>query len=146
MTKILVIEDEESVRCNIIELLEAEDFDVIAAENGQLGVFRAKNEVPDLILCDVMMPQLDGYGVLTELREDPRSGTIPFIFLTAKSSRQDWRQGMQLGADDYLTKPFTREELPRGDRHEAEKIENHPTAVWERIADFTTAVRSLAEL
>ncbi|WP_254563619.1 bifunctional diguanylate cyclase/phosphodiesterase [Oscillatoria sp. HE19RPO] len=111
MTKILVIEDEESVRCNIIELLEAENFDVIAAENGQLGVLRAKNEVPDLILCDVMMPQLDGYGVLSELREDPSSGTIPFIFLTAKSSRQDWRQGMELGADDYLTKPFTREEL-----------------------------------
>ncbi|MGL5193355.1 MAG: putative bifunctional diguanylate cyclase/phosphodiesterase, partial [Chroococcales cyanobacterium] len=111
MTKILVIEDEESVRCNIIELLEAEDFDVIAAENGRLGVIRAKDEVPDLILCDVMMPQLDGYAVLTELREDPSTGTIPFIFLTAKSSRQDWRQGMELGADDYLTKPFTREEL-----------------------------------
>ncbi|MCT7960263.1 EAL domain-containing protein [Laspinema sp. D1] len=111
MTKILVIEDEESVRCNIIELLEEEDFEVIAAENGELGVIRAKNEVPDLILCDVMMPQLDGYAVLAELREDLSTGTIPFIFLTARSSRQDWRQGMELGADDYLIKPFTREEL-----------------------------------
>ncbi|HIK10552.1 MAG TPA: EAL domain-containing protein [Oscillatoriaceae cyanobacterium M33_DOE_052] len=111
MQKILVIEDETSVRENIIELLFAEEFEVICAENGRQGVRRATAEVPDLIICDVMMPELDGFGVLTELRQNPATSRIPFIFLTAKADRADWRQGMELGADDYLTKPFTREEL-----------------------------------
>ncbi len=111
MTKILVIEDEYSVRENIIELLEAEDFETIGAANGQVGIKLALTEVPDLILCDLMMPELDGYGVLTNLRQEPITATIPFIFLTAKSTKTDFRQGMELGADDYLTKPFTRAEL-----------------------------------
>jgi diguanylate cyclase (GGDEF)-like protein len=111
MTKILVIEDEDSVRSNIMELLDAEEFDAIEADNGRYGVQLAREESPDLILCDVMMPQLDGYGVLRELRKDPVTAIIPFIFLTAKASRTDWRQGMELGADDYLTKPFSRDEL-----------------------------------
>lgn len=111
MTKILVIEDEESVRENILELLEAEGFDTIAAEDGRIGVELALSEVPDLILCDLMMPEIDGYGVLIALREEPVTATIPFIFLTARSARADFRLGMDLGADDYLTKPFTRDEL-----------------------------------
>lgn len=111
MTKILVIEDEKLVRENIIDLLAAEDFDTIAAANGRVGLDLAVSQIPDLILCDLMMPEVDGYGVLTTLREEPATATIPFIFLTAKSARSDFRQGMDLGADDYLTKPFTRTEL-----------------------------------
>lgn len=111
MTKILVIEDEELVRENLLDLLEAEDFETIAAANGKIGLNLAFSEVPDLILCDMMMPEIDGYGVLTTLRQDPLTATIPFIFLTAKSAKADFRQGMDMGADDYLTKPFTRAEL-----------------------------------
>ena len=111
MSKILVIEDQLSVRENIIERLNAEDFDTLSAENGLDGVLLARESIPDLILCDVMMPELDGYGVLTLLRQDPATATIPFIFLTAKANKGDLRQGMDLGADDYLTKPFTKTEL-----------------------------------
>lgn len=111
MTKILVIEDDQLVRENIIELLEAEEFATVAAENGSIGVLLAKAERPDLIICDVMMPVLDGHGVLQELRSYEETATIPFIFLTAKADQIDQRQGMELGADDYLTKPFTRAEI-----------------------------------
>ncbi|MBW4591758.1 MAG: response regulator [Brasilonema angustatum HA4187-MV1] len=111
MYKILVIEDETSVRQNLLELLTYEDFDVIAAENGQVGVKVAQKEIPDLIICDVMMPELDGYGVLKTLRQQSTTATIPLIFLTAKTEKTYLRQGMELGADDYLTKPFTRAEL-----------------------------------
>ncbi|MEH2282984.1 MAG: EAL domain-containing response regulator [Nostoc sp.] len=111
MPTILIIEDEEAVRENILDLLEAEDFETLAAANGRIGVDLAISEVPDLILCDVMMPEIDGYGVLTALRQDPSTAIIPFIFLTAKSAKSDFRQGMDMGADDYITKPFTRAEL-----------------------------------
>jgi diguanylate cyclase (GGDEF)-like protein len=111
MNKILVIEDEQFVRENILELLDAEGFEVIGAENGRVGVDLAKVMLPDLILCDVMMPELDGYGVLTSLRQESVTASVPFIFLTAKVAKADFRQGMELGADDYLTKPFTRAEL-----------------------------------
>lgn len=111
MKKILVIEDEAAVRENLIDLLDAEDFDAIAAENGRIGIQRAIEEIPDLIVCDVMMPEIDGYGVLSELRKNQATATIPFIFLTAKADKADTRKGMELGADDYLTKPFSREEL-----------------------------------
>ncbi|MFH7027210.1 MAG: EAL domain-containing protein [Heteroscytonema crispum UTEX LB 1556] len=111
MTKILVIEDEESVRENLLELLEAEDFETIAAANGRIGVELAHSLVPDLILCDMMMPELDGFGVLNTLRQDYVTATIPFIFLTAKCTKADFSQGMDFGADDYVTKPFTRGEL-----------------------------------
>lgn len=99
------------MRENILDLLEAEDFNTIAAANGRIGVQLAFSEVPDLILCDLMMPEIDGYGVLTALREEPVTAIIPFIFLTARSARTDFRQGMEMGADDYITKPFTRAEL-----------------------------------
>jgi len=111
MAKILVIEDELSVRDNILELLEANNFQVTESDNGLAGIQLATQQLPDLIVCDVMMPQLDGYEVLTALRSNPATQTIPFIFLTAKASRDDWRQGMELGSDDYLTKPFTAKEL-----------------------------------
>ncbi len=111
MTKILVIEDEESVRENILDLLEAENFETLAAANGKIGVDLAVSEVPDVILCDLMMPNIDGYEVLKLLNSQAITATIPFIFLTARTAKADVRQGMELGADDYLTKPFSRSEL-----------------------------------
>ena len=111
MKNILVIEDDDQVRENIAEILELEDFEATTAENGFIGVQLAIEKLPDLIICDVMMPELDGYGVLKALRQNPATAAIPFIFLTAKAERHDLRQGMNLGADDYLTKPFTPDEL-----------------------------------
>lgn len=111
MTKILVIEDELSVREIICEILIAEKFDVFGAENGQMGVQLAQDKSPDLILCDIMMPVLNGYEVLSELRRNQITAVTPFIFITAKASNLDLRQGMALGADDYITKPFTRDDL-----------------------------------
>ena len=109
--KILVIEDDQSVRGILVDLLDAENFEVVDADNGKVGVELAKSHLPDLIICDVIMPELDGFGVLTSLRSFPETATIPFIFLTARAHKTDLRQGMSLGADDYLTKPFTRAEL-----------------------------------
>lgn len=111
MHKILVIEDEEYIRLNILELLQSENFHVIGAENGYVGVQLAKEEIPDLIFCDIMMPELDGYGVRKILSQDLVTATIPFVFVTAKADKADLRLGMLSGADDYLTKPFTRNEL-----------------------------------
>ena len=111
MNKILVIEDEQALRENLICLLDAENFEVFGAGNGKTGVELAKAHLPDLIICDVMMPILDGFGVLATLRANLSTTTIPFIFLTAKVDKTDLRQGMELGADDYLTKPFSRKEL-----------------------------------
>jgi len=111
MSKILVIDDDTGIRNNLTELLEAEGYEVISAEDGRRGIQQVHLTLPDLVICDIMMPELDGYGVLMELREDPVTATIPFIFLTAKIENSDLRQGMNLGADDYLVKPFTRTEL-----------------------------------
>ena len=111
MKKILVIEDDFSVRSNILDLLEAEDFNAIGAENGFIGALWAQQHLPDLIICDVMMPEVDGYEVLNALRSQPTTATIPFIFLTAMADKTNIRYGMELGADDYVTKPFTKEEL-----------------------------------
>jgi DNA-binding NarL/FixJ family response regulator len=99
------------MRKNIATILEMENFQVVAAENGKRGVELARTEKPDLILCDVMMPELDGFGVLQALRAEAATATIPFLFLTAKGDKLDLRKGMNLGADDYLTKPVTREDL-----------------------------------
>lgn len=111
MSKILVIEDEGNVREIIFEMLTAEGFQVIEAEDGRVGIRLAIEQMPDLIICDILMPEVDGYSVLRQLRQNPSTETIPFIFLTAKADKMDMRQGMNLGADDYLTKPFTRDEL-----------------------------------
>lgn len=111
MKKVLVIEDEPEMRRNLVTILRMEGYDPLAAEHGRAGVELAVARPPDLILCDVMMPHLDGYGVLQQLREDPKTALIPFIFLTAKGERDDLRSGMNLGADDYLTKPVVKAEL-----------------------------------
>jgi DNA-binding NarL/FixJ family response regulator len=111
MKKILVIEDEPEMRRNLTTILRLEKFHPLPAPNGSVGVELAKTERPDLILCDVMMPQMDGYGVIAALRADPATVTIPFIFLTAKGEKPDIRAGMNLGADDYLTKPVAKNDL-----------------------------------
>lgn len=106
MKKILVIEDEIFIRENLIELLEIEGFEALGAENGLSGVQLAQDYHPDLILCDVMMPELDGYGVLAELRENPTTAKIPFMFLTASADRNNIKKIKELGMDDYILKPF----------------------------------------
>lgn len=111
MKTILVIEDEQTVRESILDLLEAEGFRGIGGENGQVGVQLAHDHHPDLILCDVTMPDCDGFSVLSQLRTSPDTAGIPFIFLSARSTKTDQRQGMELGADDYLTKPCTATDL-----------------------------------
>ncbi len=111
MKSILVIEDNLEVRENIAEILELANYRVLTAANGKQGVEQAKRAIPDLIICDVMMPELDGYGVLHLLAKSDDTASIPFIFLTAKTEKSDIRKGMNLGADDYLTKPFDDVEL-----------------------------------
>ncbi len=111
MKKILLIEDNEDVRNNTAEILELSNYEVIVAEDGKEGVEKALAHQPDLIICDIMMPVLDGYGVLHAVHKNDSLKNIPFIFLTAKTERADFRKGMELGADDYITKPFTGTEL-----------------------------------
>jgi DNA-binding NarL/FixJ family response regulator len=111
MKKILVIEDEPEMRRNLLTILKLEKFLPTGAENGRAGLAAIQRDKPDLILCDVMMPELDGHGVLAALRQDEATAAIPFIFLTAKGEKEDLRNGMTLGADDYLTKPVARLDL-----------------------------------
>jgi len=111
MKHILVIEDQPIVRRNLIFMLEREGFQPEGAANGRMGVEAALKNPPDLIVCDIMMPELDGYGVLDAVRADPHTANVPFIFLTAKDQRMEQRTGMDCGADDYLTKPVVKEEL-----------------------------------
>lgn len=111
MKKILIIEDNQDVRENMAEILELENYEVGAAEDGEKGVEIARLLKPDIIICDIMMPKLNGYDVLLRLREDKTTASIPFVFLTAKTERIDVRKGMNLGADDYLIKPFEETEL-----------------------------------
>ena len=106
MAKILVIEDEGPIRNNLERLLRAEGYEVVTAENGALGVRAAARERPDLVLCDVLMPEMDGYGVLAALRQSGETARIPFIFLTASADRADRRLALEHGADEYITKPF----------------------------------------
>jgi len=103
---VLLIEDSQDIRESTAEILELANFRVFTAENGKVGVELALEHLPDIVLCDIMMPQLDGYGVLYLLSKNEQTANIPFIFLTAKAERTDIRKGMGLGADDYLTKPF----------------------------------------
>lgn len=111
MKTIAVIEDNDDVRENLVEILTLSGYEVIEAENGKIGVKKVLEHKPDLILCDVMMPELDGFGVLKVLNHNPDMMHIPFMFLTAKAEKTDFRKGMGLGADDYITKPFDDVEL-----------------------------------
>jgi CRP-like cAMP-binding protein len=111
MSKILIIEDNTDIRENLAEILELDGYETIQAENGKIGLEKAMADSPDLIICDVMMPVLDGFGVLKILNRNPKLMHVPFMFLTAKSEKSDFRKGMGLGADDYITKPFDDVEL-----------------------------------
>src|SRR6185436_3869627 len=111
MKSVLVIDDHAGIRENTAEILELAGYKTFTAENGKKGVEAALKEKPDVIVCDIMMPELDGYGVLHLLRKNPEAQNIPFIFLTAKTERSDFRKGMEMGADDYVTKPFDDIEL-----------------------------------
>ncbi len=111
MTRILVIEDEAPLREEISDILMFEGFDVLTAENGKVGLDMARKNAVDMIVCDITMPEMDGYQVLLRLREDTKAALIPFLFLTARADKSFMRHGMELGADDYVTKPFTHGEL-----------------------------------
>jgi CRP-like cAMP-binding protein len=122
MEKILLIEDNEALRENTAEILALANYEIITAENGKVGVEKAMSYPPDLIICDIMMPVLDGYGVYQIISKNPALKHIPFIFLSAKSERTDLRKGMEMGADDYITKPFSDVELINAIRTRLEKI------------------------
>jgi CRP/FNR family cyclic AMP-dependent transcriptional regulator len=122
MEKILLIEDNEALRENTAEILTLANYHIMTAENGKIGVEKAIANPPDLIVCDIMMPILDGYGVYQIISKHPNLQHIPFIFLSAKSERTDLRKGMEMGADDYITKPFSDSELINAIRARIEKV------------------------
>jgi len=105
MATLLIIEDEAPIRANLRQLLQLEGHTVVEAENGEAGVVAARKQQPDLVLCDILMPGIDGYAVLAALRGDPETRTLPFIFLTASANRSERSQAIERGADDYLVKP-----------------------------------------
>lgn len=141
MEKILIIEDDQSYIENIKILLEEESFDVISAVNGFDGIELAKSETPDLIICDIMLPDIDGYAILKELRKREKTKLIPFIFLTAKAAMSDLRTGMNLGADDYLTKPFKADDLLSAVRTRLEKAKIIINAAKKSDASFNDKTR-----
>lgn len=132
MKTILIIEDDIALRENTAELLELSNYNVITAPNGKVGINKALKHVPDIIICDIMMPEVDGYGVLEKLSKNEATSQIPFVFLSAKTERKEIRKGMDLGADDYLTKPFDEEELL--------------SAIESRIAKATLLAKNLQHL
>ena len=141
--RILLIEDNAEIRENTAEILELSNYTVETAENGKIGVEKALQQVPDLIICDIMMPVLDGYGVLHLINKNETLSGVPFIFLTAKSERGDLRKGMEMGADDYITKPFTDIELLNSIEIRLKKvnflkkeIKPDPDGMQEMISEF----------
>lgn len=149
MKKILLIEDNIQILENTSEILALAGYAVITADNGKTGVELAQQESPDLIICDITMPVMDGYGVLHLLSKNPQTEQIPFIFLTAKSERDDFRKGMELGADDYLTKPFDDMELLRAIESRIRKSETFRKEFsWDikGFDDFMSDVRGIEEL
>jgi DNA-binding response OmpR family regulator len=136
MKRLLVIDDEQELLEEISEWLQYEGYQVFTAASGQEGIHIALNTLPDLILCDIMMDDMDGYRVLLELRTHAETALTPFIFLTALSKRQDVRYGMELGADDYLTKPFTQSELLKAIRARLEKHHRHKTSAEQALGQL----------
>ncbi|GAB4136168.1 MAG: hypothetical protein Fur0041_10590 [Bacteroidia bacterium] len=149
MKKILLIEDNPGMRENTAEILELSNYKVFTAPDGKEGVRLTTSERPDLIICDIMMPELDGYGVLHMLSKNPETASIPFIFLTAKSEKSDYRKGMSLGADDYLTKPFDDLELLNAVETRIRKSEQIKQAYSKKTSflnQFFAEVESLGDL
>jgi CheY-like chemotaxis protein len=152
MKKILVIEDNTEVRENLAEILTLSGYEVSTAENGKTGAAAAQSEMPDLILCDIMMPELDGFGTLHILSRSAKTADIPFIFLTAKAEKEDFRKGMSLGADDYITKPFDDAMLLQSIEKRLEKSERlrvasaQHTGSLERFIDEARAMAAIKNL
>ncbi|MBV6641774.1 MAG: response regulator [Cyclobacteriaceae bacterium] len=142
--KILIIEDQEDVRENIAELLDLSNYEPITANNGKEGVKKALEVKPNLILCDIMMPEMDGYEVIYLIGKNPEIASIPFIFLTAKSEMSDFRKGMNLGADDYITKPFEEMELLNAIERRLEKYDK--LSAKNEFEDFIQQARRYDEL
>lgn len=138
--KILIIEDNDDIRESTAEILELANYEVFQANNGRAGVDMANEHLPDLILCDIMMPELDGYGVLYLLNKNPQTSATPFIFLTAKAERMDMRKGMEMGADDYLVKPFDDVELLNAIETRLSKREKQERFYSKSIAKLTSLV------
>ncbi|SEM71092.1 cAMP-binding domain of CRP or a regulatory subunit of cAMP-dependent protein kinases [Mucilaginibacter gossypiicola] len=146
---ILIIEDTADIREGVVEILELAGYTVYAAENGKVGVELAKTHLPHIILCDIMMPELDGYGVLYMLNKLPETANIPFIFLTARADRVDLRKAMEMGADDYLTKPFDDVELLAAIESRLKKQEQQKKFYSESLDQLSRVVsrkEGLAEL
>lgn len=146
---ILVIEDNTDIRENTAEILELAGFKTLSAENGRKGIDLALKEKPDLIICDIMMPELDGYGVLHLIRKNPETESVPFIFLTARTERSDFRKGMSMGADDYITKPFDDSELLSAVEvrlKKAEVMENKYPSTVTGLAQFIKDVNGLGKV
>lgn len=149
MRKILLIEDNKDVRENTAEILELAQYSVITAKNGKEGVELAQKDRPDLIICDIMMPLLDGHGVLHLLSKNEETSSIPFIFLTAKAERSDFRKGMEMGADDYLTKPFDDIELLKAIESRLKKndiLKKEFTKNIEGLNDFINEAKGIDSL
>jgi len=151
MKKVLLIEDDKVVRENTAELLELANYKVVTATDGKNGLLQAKKHLPDIIICDIMMPELNGYGVLQILAKSKDTNHIPFIFLSAKTERKDIRKGMNLGADDYITKPFDESELFTAIESRLAKVEilreNLIGKATDKIVDnFETPLRNLEHL
>jgi len=141
MKRILVIEDESTVRQNLVELLNAEGFFPVEAGDGEEGVRLAWEILPDLILCDISMPRMDGFGVLSRISRDPATATIPFIFLSAMAEREDLRRGMSLGADDYIMKPFSIDDVLQSIQKRLEKRRLIENRVEMKLAELSSNVR-----
>lgn len=140
MNKILIIEDDQEMRAQMAQVLRFEGFEPVEAENGRLGVECALTTAPDLIVCDIMMPELDGFGVLQALRDNPRTSTTPFIFLTALAENRQRRHGMEEGADDYIVKPFDPKTLIQSVRRRLEKRRHQIDEARRRTEEVSLAV------
>jgi DNA-binding response OmpR family regulator len=144
MKQILLIEDNTAVRENTAELLELANYKMLVAANGKIGVELALKHKPDLIICDIMMPDLDGYGVLHLLGRNKETSSIPFIFLTAKTEKTELRKGMEMGADDFMTKPFDDVELLKVIEIRLKKAETLKTHISQDITDLNNFIQSVA--
>jgi len=145
MKTILVIEDNDDIRENVEEILILSDYNVVTAANGKLGIEAAQAKHPDLIICDIMMPGVDGYGVLHVLHKDPATQNIPFIFLTSKIERSDFRSAMEMGADDYITKPFAGNELLNAIDSRLRKVEVLKRQLTPDMAGLTELLTTLPD-
>jgi diguanylate cyclase (GGDEF)-like protein len=144
--KVLIVEDTRSIIDELAIILSYENFSIIEAKDGSQGLELAKKELPDLIISDILMPNVDGYTFKLELNKNPVTGNIPFIYLTARTAKEEFRKGMNLGADDYITKPFTSEEIIKAVKSRLEKYELLKKAEQEKIDSLTRELKKEKQL